>query len=132
MGLTRDEIFTCNDRNVEEVSTPEWGGSVYVLSLDGTGRDEFEAGSMVKNDKSGEYDVVTANLRARLVSATVCDADGNLLFTPEDVAELGQRNSAVLSRIYDVAARLAGITKADLDELVKNSEAVLSASSTSE
>ena len=126
MSLTKDQILSCQDRQIEKVLTPEWGedGHIYVLSLTGKERDRFEAGSVLKDRKSGEYDVKMDNLRARLVTMTACTESGELLFSRDDVKQLGQRNAAVISRIYDVAARLSGITKQDLEELVKNSEAV--------
>lgn len=121
-SLTREQIFHCSDQQVERVPAPEWGGDVYVRSMTGTERDKFEATTLVK-DKGGTYEVQMENLRARLVIMTACDEKGELIFSPKDAHEVGKHNAAVVSRLYDVATRLSGITKSDIDELVKNSNA---------
>ena len=41
--LTRDQILQANDLVTETVEVPEWGGSVFVKSLTGVERDQFEA-----------------------------------------------------------------------------------------
>ena len=35
MALSRDEILGAEDRPVDEVPVPEWGGDVRVMMLDG-------------------------------------------------------------------------------------------------
>lgn len=133
MPLTRDQILEANDIQIEKVATPEWGGDgiTLVRSLDGRSRDAFEAGSMVKNARSGSYDMRLENLRARLLVLAICDEDGKRIFTDADVGKIGAKNAGVLARVYDVATRLSGISRQDVDELVKNSDGDPSADSTS-
>ena len=40
--LTKDQILKSDDLPSEEVSVPEWGGSVMVRSMTGYERDQFE------------------------------------------------------------------------------------------
>ena len=114
MSLTRDQILAACDVPVEEVECPEWGGSVFVKVMSGTARDHWEM--LQSGDKWG-------NPRARLCAMTVCDAEGQNLFTLADIAALGAKSSAVLDRLFDVALRLNRLRKQDIEELEKNSEA---------
>ena len=80
MALTRDEIlaFQGKDIEIEKVNMPEWGDVVFVRSLDGKGRDGWEASNAQQN-KKGEPSVRYLNARARLVARAVCDETGNTL-----------------------------------------------------
>lgn len=102
---------------------PEWGGTVHVRQMTGTERDAFELFCMASD---GARDL--ANVRAKLAVFTVCDPHGKLLFRPEQAAELGRKSGAVLSRLFDVAAPLNGITEGDTEALLKNSEGARSGS----
>jgi len=53
---------------------------------------------------------------------TACDANHNLLFTTADIPRLQEKSSGVIDRGCDVARRLAGITKADEDEMAQGYE----------
>ena len=44
------------------------------------------------------------------------------MFTDRDVERLGKKSALALDRIYEVAQRLNGIGKKEIDELTKNSE----------
>ncbi len=103
---------------------------VIVRGLNGTERDRFE-GSIL--DQSGKKTKVNMqNARARLVSMSVVDEKGKLVFSQADVQALGSKNAAALDRIFEAASRLSGISEDDMEELVKNSEAIPSESSTSD
>ncbi len=116
--LTRDQILTVDDSSSEDVEVPEWGGTVRVKGMTGTERDKFEAASL--KGKGKNRDVNLANLRARLVAASVVDEEGQLLFKPYDVEALGRKSAAALGRVYDVAQRLAGLSDEDVDELTED------------
>lgn len=117
---TRDAIFAVDDRRYEDVYVPEWKVTVKVRSLTGAERDRFEANSI--SEKNGNRTLNFRNLRARLVVLTACDEHERPLFRSEDVDMLGGRSAAALQRIFEVAQKLAGITKEDVDEMVGNSE----------
>lgn len=91
-----------------------------VRSLTGAERDQYEEALI--RWRSGEHgrvavDASLTNARAKLVSLAVVDGDGKRLFTDQDVVALGQRNAKALARIFDVAARLSGLTAGDVAEL---------------
>lgn len=130
--LNREEILKAKDRTYQVVKTPEWGGQVRVQSLSGSERDEFEESILGQKSKDGSREVVTKNLRAKLVALTTVDKDGNRIFSQDDVTVLGDKNAAPLDRIFAVAQKLSGISKDDVEEMVKNSGAGQSAGSTSD
>jgi hypothetical protein len=122
MGLlTREQILKSKDRSYKDVKCPEWGGSVRVQSLSGAERDQFEESILGQKQKDGSREVVTKNLRAKLVAMSAVDKDGNLLFSPDDVLVLGEKNAAPLDRLFSAAQKLSGISKDDVEDMVKNS-----------
>lgn len=127
--LTKDAIWQAQDLKYEDVKVPEWGGEVRIRALSGTERDNFEASSLIK--KGNDTQLNTRNLRARLVAATAIDEEGNPVFDPSDVLHLGQKSAAALSRLFDVATRLSGMSKSDVEELTENFDEDQSDSSTS-
>jgi len=129
MGLSREQILSASDLKIEEVQVPEWGGSVFVQSLNGKARDKFESTRFkLKGDK---VEMIHDNTRAVLVSLCACDEAGTLLFSEGDVAALGAKNAAALDRVFDVAQRLSGLRGKDVEEKLKNSAAVQTDSSVS-
>ena len=116
--LSKAAILAAQDLSTEVVEVPEWGGSVMVRAMTGRQRDVFE--SVIYKVKGKDVQLNIANVRAELVSRTVVDEGGTLLFSPEDVAALGDKSASALDRIYAVAQRLSGITKDDIAELTEN------------
>ena len=116
--LARDEILQAHDIKTMVVEVPEWGGRVLVRGLTGTERDEFEESVIETRGKSTH--VKLRNARAKLVSLSIVDSDGERIFTEGDIDALGKKSAAALDRVYQVAARLSGISNDDLDELAKN------------
>lgn len=119
--LSRDAILNAIDLKHEDVEVEEWGGIVRVRGLKGTERDEFEA-SIVIQDGDGKSHVESRQMRARLCSKTIIDESGVRLFTEMDVGALGNKSAAALERVFDIAMRLAGMSKDEVEKLSKNSE----------
>jgi hypothetical protein len=119
--LTREQILKTKDRTHKDVKCPEWGGTVRVQSLTGSERDAFEESILGQRNKDGTREVVAMNLRAKLVALSVVDKDGNQLFSKDDVLALGEKNAKPLDRLFSEAQKLSGITKDDVEEMVKNS-----------
>jgi hypothetical protein len=117
--LTRDQILQAQDIAREEISVPEWGGSVLVRGLTGQERDAYEATIMRLNGTNAQMNLV--NARAKLVARSIIDEEGNRLFGDDDVALLAKKSAAALERVFNVAQRLSGLTSSDLDELAKAS-----------
>lgn len=128
--LSRDDILNYEDRKLEEVQVPEWGGSVYVRTLSGKERDEYEAGTV--KIENGQQKQNLENFRARLVALCVVSDKGERLFNSKDVAALGNKSAAALQRLYNKAQELNAISDADVEELVEDFDETPSESSTSD
>jgi hypothetical protein len=113
--LTREQILQAADIRFEDVEVPEWGGTVRVRSLTGAERDDLE-GSIAELEGLEIYE----NFRARLVTRAVVDETGKRLFSDKDIERLGEKSGAALDRVFSVAQRLSGLTKADIEELTAN------------
>jgi len=119
MGLlTKQEILAAADLSIEDVEVPEWGGVVRVRALSAAERDRFEDSLMTGRGKKRQFSMM--NARAKLVALTVVDEQGKQIFNDQDVAALGAKSAAALSRVFDAAMRLAGLTEDDVEELTEN------------
>jgi hypothetical protein len=118
--LKRDAILKANDLPVEIVDIPEWGGEVTVKGLTGKQRDAYEMQVFQYNKKHNNVDWKRENMRAKLIVLSCVDEDGSLLFEESDIQALGEKSSSALDRIFEVAQRLSGITKKDVEELEKD------------
>ena len=113
--LNRDAILGSSDLPKELVSVPEWGGDLYVRTLNGTERDLFEQSMVGKKNKTN-----LDNVRARFAVLTICDESGARLFTANDAEALGKKSASALDRVFAVAQRLNGFSSEDAEELAKN------------
>jgi hypothetical protein len=116
--LTKEQILSANDLPTQVVNVPEWNGSVIVKTMTGLERDSFEE-SMLKADKKS---IAYVGSKSRLCVRCIVDDSGKRIFSDEDAEALGKKSAPAINRIYDVAARINGINKEDIDELEKNSE----------
>ena len=112
----RNVILDADDRPLEELYIPEWDVTVYIAAMCGSGRDRFEIEVMWW----GREKTTDNNFRAKLAVKTVCDKDGNLIFSDADAEKLGQKSAKALDRILKVAKRLNGLSAEDVEELEKN------------
>lgn len=119
------DVRKIRDLKTEDVDVPQWGGFVTIKALTSAERDDFESSLRIK--KNGKNDVSTANMRAKLVVMCAVDEYGHRIWSDTDAGWLGEKSSAVLSKLYDVATRLSGISEEDAKELEKNSKSDLSA-----
>lgn len=116
--LSKESILASKDLNYEEVSVPEWSGTVRVKTMTGTERDDFEAS--VYETKGKDASVNFKNFRSKLVAKTLVDAAGVRLFKDSEVDQLGQKSSKALDRVFAVAQKLNGIGQKEVEELTKN------------
>jgi len=123
--LTKDQILGADDIKRAEVAVPEWGGTVLVQGLSGTERDQYEE-SLIRWRATKGRNVAAmpalANARAKLLSLSIVDEDGQRLFSDADVKALGEKSSKALERVFDVAARLSGLQPGDVAELTQSFE----------
>ena len=108
--LTKDAILAAEDRRTEEVSVPEWGGSVLVRTMCGSERDAFELAV------SG---ATKSNIRARFCAAVIVDEKGNRVFNDNEIVKLGNKSASALDRVFDAGQRLNKFSDKDVEELAK-------------
>lgn len=114
--LTAADILAADDIPAPtEVYVPEWGGVVYVRTLMGFERDRFEV-----EQSTLPEDARRENFKARFCCYCVVDASGAPLFEPHQAAELGRKSAGAMSRLFDVAAPLNGLTEKHAEELAGN------------
>ena len=124
--LTRDQLLAKQELKVEKVKLST--GDVFVRQVTGREKNRFELtlGHWEDYEEDGKsrnrYIRSLEDFRAKLAVHTVCDKEGKLLLTPEDIEVLSVNMSgADLERISDKAQALNAITELDRERMVKNS-----------
>lgn len=102
---------------IERVEVPELGGHVFIRGMSGVERDAWEKTLLVGRGKSQK--VNTENVRAKLVARTAVDENRERIFSDEDAQALGALRVDVLTRLFQVAQRMSGVTDEDVEELGK-------------
>lgn len=113
--LTADEILAAQDIETREVEVAEWGGTVRIAGLSGLEREAFETAA-----RDARALDASPNFRALLLSHTLRDENGGLLFSTAQVLALGKKSGKVLDRLYDIAADISLVTEKAIDGAVKN------------
>ncbi|MFB7225241.1 hypothetical protein [Streptomyces sp. NPDC056227] len=130
--LSKEQITAADDRQWEDVDVPEWGGTVRVLGMSGTDRNAYQASLVVLGSNGNVQRMNMTDQLAKLVAKSVVGENFERLFSDNEVKELGKKNGAVLERIGQVAQRLSGLRKEDVEAKAGNSEAPQSGASTSD
>lgn len=126
MLLTREAILKSSDLPFEDVEVSEWGGVLRMRGMSGKERDALEQQILDGNGKRKPVE----NFRARVVMMCAVDGDGKRLFTLSDVEALGAKSATALSKAFDAAMRLSGLSSNDVADLEKNLEPGQSGDST--
>lgn len=116
MGLIGSEILTADDLPRKCVDCPEWGGQVWVRTLNGDDLVELQ------DSFSGMGSPDKKDVFARTIVATACNESGEPLFenTPEIIAALRRKSAKVLLRLFNISRELNGIDEAEtVPELAK-------------
>jgi len=122
MTLNKNDFLNATSKLKKElVELPEMGGSVYVREMSGIQLLTYNERVLELQKNSKEITpVVSVALMALLVSMTVSDEDGNLLFTEADAKALAQNSLSVLIKLSTKALEVAGLNKAVIDEVKSN------------
>ena len=110
----REQILSARDYRIEKVSVPEWSCDVFVRTMSGTQRSEYE--QAVYKDGKPE----TRHFFAELLCRCLCDEQGNLIFTAGDVAALSDKSAPVLARLAEQAAKLNRVDNESATEAKKD------------
>lgn len=120
--LGKAEILAARDLIIERVDVPEWGGTVCVRSISAKERGLIEAAAARFKESKGKDDSFARTFTLRFAGMALCDEQGKRLFSDSEIEQLAERNAAVVARVAEVAQRLAGMTREDIEALAKNSE----------
>lgn len=113
-NLTAAAILAAEDTSTKEISIPEWGGKVFIRTMNGQERDTWEVYAQAQMQSD------TVNIRARLAAICLCDDTGKRLFTNADTVKLAEKSGAALDRIYEAAVRLNGLSGEEVERIEKN------------
>jgi hypothetical protein len=116
--LSKGQILAAQDMQFEDVDVPEWGGTVRVGSMSAAERDTYEQSLVSAMGPDRQLNM--RNARARLLAWCIVDEGGARVFEEADIEALGAKSAATVGRLFDVAARLNGIGRKDVEELTKN------------
>lgn len=117
MTLSRETILKSQDIKIERVEVPEWGGEVCIRTINGFERGQLETLVMGVQAKDKE---AAKTFHIRIASLCLSDENGKRLFSDDDLEVLGQKSGEVLARLVDVALRVNGLTKAEVESIGKN------------
>lgn len=117
MGSIRDRIFNVNDIKTEIVDVPEWNVQVMIKGLTAGERAKVMAGAF---DREGN--VLLDRVYPELLIACVMDPKTQEpIFTKDDKSMVLQKSGAVVERLAQIAARMAGLGAESLKSAEKNS-----------
>jgi hypothetical protein len=114
MALTAEQILASNDLGLKQVAVKEWGGDVYVRVMSVGERDSYERMWIGKRETGVE------NFRTEYLARVLCDENGKLLFTRDQVVSLANKSGAVMGRLFDEALKHNNMTEADVEQLGKD------------
>ncbi|MYS74171.1 hypothetical protein GTY88_27680 [Streptomyces sp. SID5926] len=129
--LGKEQITAADDRKWEDVDVPEWNGTVRLLGMSGTERNAYQSSLVVMGSNGQPQRLNMADQLAKLVAKCLVGEDFERLFTDKEVKELGAKNGAVLERLGQVAQRLSGLRKEDVEDAEGKSEPTQSDDSSS-
>lgn len=115
--LTREQILAADDRATVDVPVDKWGGTVRLLSLSGR---NWRAIKRMIDQSADEMTLICHTL-----SLSIIGPEGKLVFTPEDVEALAEKDPNTLMDLGLAALRHNGINidagaEDDTDAMEKN------------
>ena len=106
-------IKNADDRRLVEVDlTEEWGGIVFIKPLSGKQRDWIEVNSGDKRQ--------SLMMRSKIAVMSVCDANGQLMFTDADIEWLCEKSGVALEKILKAVTSVNAVQAGDIEALEKN------------
>lgn len=112
MALTRDQIERANDTKIITVHCPQLGGDVCLRLMSVGDRDSYEL-KLLEGDGRAIPD-----FRSELLSRTLCDERGELLFPgKEGVESLKKRSSDVMHRLWQEAMKHNALSEEEIKRL---------------
>lgn len=108
--LNRDSILKAKDLKTVELEVKEWDGTIKLQTMTGHARQEYYRTTAGK-------DGTPKNVMEALIVACAVDDKGTPLFSQGDIHELSQKSAIAISRVFEAAAELNGLTQKAVDDL---------------
>lgn len=123
---TRDFILSQDSLPTDQVVA--WGRTLTVRGLSGVERDRFEQLFLESKEEGKDKSL---NVRGTLVALSVVDDEEKRVFTDKDATKLGSLSANELDKVFEVAMKLSGIGKKDMERIEGNSDGAPGAASSS-
>jgi len=117
----RDQVINASDSRTETVVVPEWGDAkIEVRAF--TIAEQVKFYATVTTGRGSDTKIDRGRFAVQLVLQTAYDPDtGSRLFEAADADMLSKKSAKAVGRVFDVAARLSGLS----DDAVGEAEAAL-------
>lgn len=124
--LTREKIAQVNDLSMQKVPVPEWSDGdpeAYVMLKSLTAKEQgmFDSSIMVVGEDPTKPKVDTVDYGPKLALASMCDDEGNRIFSANDLEILQGKSAKALNRVVKAAMALNGIGEKEILDAEKNS-----------
>jgi hypothetical protein len=106
--MNKDQI-TKAGRKTARFPVPSWGFDICIRSW--SPKELAEHNQFCQDHK----DDTSLDILARVAVVSLCDEQGNLLFTPDDLPLLADKDFTALRLITDEALKLNGLREEDAD-----------------
>jgi hypothetical protein len=119
VDATREMILDCNDIDLVKVTVPMWKDKdgncldVYIKQFSVNDGQEYL-------NSIGEDGKVPDSMQLKGIIGSVCDCNGNRLFTKKDIEHLKHKNLQVLTWLAEEIARINFSAIKPIEELAKN------------
>ena len=127
--MTLKQKILAATKTIQKISVPELGTEIFIRRMNGTELNAFETAQFkAKEEAKTKGDVAYLPLSAVVLSMTMCDEAGELLFKPEEINTL---DSVVIDRLATAALNLNGLTKESRAEIEKKVSDLIGSGTTS-
>lgn len=129
--LSKDAFLGANKSLRKELcELPDLGGSVYVRELSGRSLLAYNERIKAMGEGTELTELKSLDLMALLISLTVIDEDGSLMFTEDEAKLLADGSLLVMTTLAQKAMEVSGISPEAIDEVKSNLKNVENSSST--
>lgn len=116
-ALSAENILEAEDTKVKALVVEEWGGTVFIRSLDGEQREDIE----IRSQRLERGDVESyRDLKSRVLVYGLCNEKGEPLFEKKHIPLLKKKDGGVLDRVSTAILTLSGMTKEEADTIAGN------------
>ena len=117
--LNKEQILAVKDIEEKKIKVPEWKGEILIKSLSSAERSEYYS-FIQKRNKPGVGISEISGIYEKLIVLGVVDANGDRMFSDDDIKKLGEKSPAVLTRIANEILAISGMGPDDVDKAEEN------------